>query len=104
MIVYGDITVYLSDSENDNCLWYIDDYSEISDEIMIKSAITFPWLVRGWRGNLKYTASKSYSLKDGKDCGEESVYTYHDVILAKITPVYEGREYAVSWDYTFIKP
>lgn len=79
-----------------------DEYSELCDEITIKTTVMTPELKRGWLGDLTYATYKGYNFDNDKK--EECVFKccYHDVLLVRIEARHEPNA-PVSWTYTFLK-
>jgi hypothetical protein len=102
-IIYDKMKVYLGELGNDpEHEWYVNDYYELDEKIVVESTCTYPWLKRGWMGSLKYVILDTYVIATNEKIeGETMMQTYPDVLLVSVTPNYHGRDSAMSWTYTF---
>lgn len=79
-----------------------EDYNIYSDEITIRSIIRYGELTRGWIGDLTCSTIKTYA-QQGNEVDNVFRETYHEVLLASVTPDHSDDCGYVSWNYRFLK-
>jgi hypothetical protein len=101
-IVYRYLDIVCRSASGEEIKLYADDYDECIDEIKIRTSVCNKNLNRGWIGDLTYSTKSAYDIESYTDVENVAQSTYHDVLLAHVTP-YNMDEGVITWEYRFLK-
>ena len=93
--------IYLKNDNGEFVLNCFDAFDENIDEILIRTAIVYPNLKRGWIGDLTYVTEAGLNPKDMEINSFGARDTFYDVLLANVK-IWD-TDGCITWEYRFLK-